>query len=63
LLGLKAGDKGKVWSLYEGDPPAYEITFSIDGETEFDALMNEEELVSPIHPPFEPVGDLLFREA
>ena len=47
-LGLTAGDTGKVWALYDTQPPAYEVTFCSQGGNEFDALMYEEELVEVV---------------
>ncbi|MGI4789524.1 MAG: hypothetical protein ACRYFS_11815 [Janthinobacterium lividum] len=46
-LGLMAGDIGKVWALYSTEPPAYEVTFCAQ-DSEFDALMYEDELVEPV---------------
>jgi len=43
-LGLTAGEAGKVWALYDTQPPAYEVTFRTEGGDEFDALMYEDEL-------------------
>lgn len=43
-LGLTAGEAGKVWALYDTQPPAYEVTFCTEGGDEFDALMYEDEL-------------------
>ncbi len=45
VLGLTAGETGKIWALYDTQPPAYEVTFRSQGGDEFDALMYEEELV------------------
>ena len=46
--GLTSGATGKVWALYDTDPPAYEVTFSTEEGDEFDALMDEDELTYPI---------------
>ena len=46
-LGLTAGDVGKIWALYQTDPPAYEVTFCAQNGEEFDALMYEDELMEP----------------
>lgn len=43
-LGLTAGEAGKVWAMYDTQPPAYEVTFSPPAGDEFDALMYEDEL-------------------
>ena len=44
-LGLTVGETGKVWALYETQPPSYEVTFRTRDGEEFDALMEEDELV------------------
>jgi hypothetical protein len=44
-LGLTAGETGRIWALYDTQPPAYEVTFRAQGSDGFDALMYEEELV------------------
>jgi hypothetical protein len=48
-IDLAAGARGTVWAVYESDPPAYDVTFADSNGTEFDALMNESELL--------PLGD------
>jgi len=46
-LGLKAGDEGIVWALYDVRPPAYEVTFQVNNGEAFDALVGEDELTTP----------------
>jgi len=46
VLGLKAGDTGRVWALYAAESPSYEVTFHpAEGDT-FDVTLSEEELLS-----------------
>lgn len=49
-LGLSAGETGIVWALYDTQPPAYEVTFSPQSGSAFDALMYEDELADPAAP-------------
>ncbi|MGI4788624.1 MAG: DUF4926 domain-containing protein [Janthinobacterium lividum] len=44
VLGLRAGDKGIVWMLYDTEPPAYDVTFSAPNGRSFDMVVNEEEI-------------------
>lgn len=46
-LGLKAGDRGTVWALYDVRPPAYEVTFQSHEGGAFDTLVGEDELTAP----------------
>ncbi len=47
LAELKPGTIGTVWCLYHGlNPPAYEVTFPSE-KGDFDALMEEDELLEP----------------
>lgn len=50
-LGLAAGETGRIWALYDTQPPAYEVTFCSQDGGEFDALMYEEELVETVGEP------------
>ena len=43
-LGLRAGDSGIVWALYDTNPPAYEVAFRDADGVEFDFLMEQDEL-------------------
>ena len=47
-LGLAAGETGKIWALYDTQPPAYEVAFRTQDGAEFDALMHEDELTLPV---------------
>lgn len=49
-LGLRAGDIGVVWALYEMDSPAYEVSFRNAGGDDFDLTASEDELVSALAP-------------
>ncbi len=46
-LGLRAGDTGTVWALYQSEPPAYEVTFRDRDGREFDMTVYEEEIERP----------------
>jgi hypothetical protein len=46
-LGLKAGDQGRAWCIYNTDPPSYEVTFFDEKGQEFDITMDEEDLILP----------------
>ena len=47
-LGLRAGDKGTVWALYDTEPAAYEVTFRDRGGLEFDVTLAQDELEAMI---------------
>lgn len=49
-LGLKAGDKGIVWALYDTDPPAYEVIFCDLNGKNFSLPLEEEELAKEVKP-------------
>src|SRR5438105_1307127 len=40
-LGLKAGDTGTIWALYNIEPPAYEVTFRTSEGESFDMTLTE----------------------
>ena len=43
-LGLRAGDQGVIWALYDHDPPMYEVTFKTDDGLEIDFSVAEDEI-------------------
>ena len=51
-LDLAAGAAGTVWVRYTTEPPAYDVTFASADGTEFDAVMDEDELAAaPVSAP------------
>jgi hypothetical protein len=49
-LDLSAGAVGVVWTHYRRNPPAYDVTFKGPDGVEFDAMMEEDELLAPPPP-------------
>ena len=49
-LGLKAGDTGGVWAIYDLESPEYEVTFHGPDGSRFDVTLTDEELMGPLLP-------------
>lgn len=45
-LGLKSGDKGTIWALYDVQPPSYEVTFRGPNGEPLDMTVEEPELLA-----------------
>ena len=56
-LGLLAGALGVVWMQYDGEHPAYEVTFVDETGGEFDVTLTAEELTTA------PVNRVLSKAA
>ena len=48
--GLPVGSIGRVWAIYEGAPPAYEVTFSTP-TGDLDLTLNETEVQAAVRKP------------
>jgi hypothetical protein len=45
-LGLRTGDIGVIWALYDIEPPSYEVTFTRTNEEAFDMTLSEDEITA-----------------
>ena len=55
-LDLTAGEAGKVWALYDTQPPAYEVTFRTEGGDDFNRLDVLATLVESYETKQHPIG-------
>ncbi len=46
ILELKAGDIGTIWTRYDTEPPAYDVTFRAPDGRDFDMVVNEDEIAA-----------------
>lgn len=61
VLGLRAGDQGVVWALYDVRPRAYEVTFQTQEGEAFDVLIAEDELAASVaETPLNPITRALI---